>query len=139
MTATTRAVSLLAAGLAACGSPAGPGSTSLSTPPDFTAAVTWVDYQDFYSPAGHVRQYDLWVATPPGSPANTGVVIGRATPVFLRGPGGNLTPSAPDAIRAGEAIEVWHDATVGYGAVQAPPGAPVYSGIQIVILPPAVP
>ena len=64
--------------------------------------------------------------------ANAGVVIPTNAPVFVRH-NGQIFSSRVTNVKAGDLVEVWHDKTVGYGAAQAPPGAPVYAATQIVI------
>jgi hypothetical protein len=60
-------------------------------------------------------------------------------PVFARSGSGRLTAAKASDIRVGSIIEVWHDRSLSHGAVenvgvvQGPPGAPTYSGVQIVI------
>ena len=68
------------------------------------------------------------------SAANAGVVLPLSAPVFLRSNGGLATTDA-SKIRVGDQIQVWRDPIrVAYGAVQGPPGAPTYTGTQIVIV-----
>jgi hypothetical protein len=62
------------------------------------------------------------------------VVLPTSAPVFLQRGAGFLTASG-DQIRVGDHIQVWRDPIrVAYGAVQGPPGAPTYRGLQIVIV-----
>lgn len=134
----------LAVGTAGCRDSTAPASCSDSTatattlpipgPPDFLARVSSNTHREFFAPSGYwVSQYEIWVAIPPSLSANAGVVVGAARPVFARSCG-VLERVTPAAIAPGDAIQVWHDATVGYGSVQAPSGAPAYGGTQIVIL-----
>ena len=101
-------------------------------PPDLRVAVFQSTHEDFISPAGHVSQHALWIGLPSGTRPDAGLVVGSTTPVFIRENGG-LSRTTGAAIMAGDLIEVWRDASVAYGAVQAPPGAPCYRSTQIVI------
>jgi hypothetical protein len=47
---------------------------------------------------------------------------------------GKLTRSSVAAIAVGDVIQVWRDASIAYGAVEAPPGKPCYTGTQVVLL-----
>ena len=128
---------LLALGTA-CGATAesalGPPATlALTTAPDLTGTVARADAENAVGPEGPYSQVDVWLTVPPATAANAGVVVPLKTPVFVRGRGGAVTAAAPGDIRAGDAVEVWHDQVVGYGAVQGPPGAPTYFGTQVVI------
>jgi hypothetical protein len=110
------------------------GSTPVLTrAPDLTATVTMDTLQAGYTPEGYLSQYDVWVAIAPSTAADAGVVFGASTPVFTS-TGGVLTRATAASIAVGDVIQIWHDATVAYGAVQAPPGAPAYSGTQVVVL-----
>ena len=120
---------------AACADGSGP-VTSLTIPgePDFAAVVTSSTYREFFAPSGFwVRQYEVWVAIAPSDSANAGVVVAAACPVFSS-VNGAVEAATPAAIGPGDSIQVWHDATVAYGSVQAPPGAPAYHGRQVVIV-----
>jgi len=106
----------------------------IAGPPDFVARVTSNTHHEFFAPSGYwVSQYEVWVAIPPSLSANAGVVVAAARPVFVSSCG-VLERVTPAAIAPGDAIQVWHDATVGYGSTQAPSDAPAYRGTQIVIL-----
>ena len=109
-----------------------PADLVLSTPFDFSARVSQIDFEGGNSPNGPYSQYDAWVIVPPGASANAGVVIPTNAPVFVRH-NGQIFSSRVTNVKAGDLVEVWHDKTVGYGAAQAPPGAPVYAATQIVI------
>jgi hypothetical protein len=105
----------------------------LATAPDFSGSVAKAELESGNGPAGYYAQHDIWVVIPPATNANAGVVVPTSAPVFLRHRGG-LVAVAASEIRVGDRIQVWRDPIqVGYGAVQAPPGAPVYRGTQIVI------
>ena len=130
----------VAIGIAGCSSPVDPGtSVSPGSPlivsgsPNLTATVTMFTVDSGLTPEGYRSQYDAWVAIAPSPTANAGVVVAGSTPVFLS-THGILSRVTAASIMVGDAIQVWHGATVVYGAVQAPPGAPAYDGTQIVIL-----
>ena len=135
------ALSVSAAGCPDTTAPAlcGDGTAAATTQsikglPDFVALVTSNTHHEFFAPSGYwVSQYEVWVAIPPSLGANAGVVVAAARPVFVSSCG-VLERVTPAAIAPRDAIQVWHDATVGYGSTQAPSGAPAYSGTQIVIL-----
>lgn len=101
-------------------------------PPNLAAAVFQFTHEDFISPIGHISQYALWIGLPSGTRPDAGLVVGATTPVFIR-MDGRLSRTTGAAIMAGDLIEVWRDASVAYGAVQAPPGAPCYRSTQVVI------
>jgi hypothetical protein len=116
-----------------CQDSAGPDTTlTVSGPPDLTVAVYQSTHEQFISPEGPVSQYAVWVGMVAGTGADAGVVVGAKTPVFLRA-NGKLSRTSGSAIKSGDLIQVWRDASVGYGAVEAPPGAPCYTATQIVI------
>jgi hypothetical protein len=134
----SRRHSLLAAcafAAAACASATDPSATlMITTPPDFSATVSKAELEGGNGPAGPYEQYDLWVVIPPASTANAGVVLPKSAPVFMMR-GGGIAAADAGQIRVGDQIRVWRDPVfVGYGAVQAPPNAPVYRGMQIVIV-----
>lgn len=106
----------------------------IQTAPDFTARVVIATHEQMVSPEGPVSQYDLFVAIPPSDTANAGVVIPESMPVFEAVSGQYVSTTAA-TIRVGQTIQVWHDFRVAYGAVQAPPGAPVYVPTQVVVIP----
>jgi hypothetical protein len=118
-----------------CRSATSPEATlAITTAPDFSGSVAKVELESGNGPAGPYAQYDLWVIVPPASTANAGVVLPMSAPVFLRRDVGFVTSSASD-IRVGDQIDVWRKpVSVAYGVVQGPPGAPTYSGTQIVIV-----
>jgi hypothetical protein len=135
----TLAAALLAA--AACGGDGGGGtlpleeaSLVLTGPPAMTARVAKAEYEAANGPAGPYAQHNLWLIVPPGVMPNAGVVVGSHIPVFIRRDGRTYAAEGGD-VRVGDRVEVWTDPVfVGYGAVQAPPGAPVYHGDQVVIV-----
>ena len=106
----------------ACSTPTSP--RMVTTAPDFTATVSQVTFEAGESPAGHIEQFDLWVATTPSVVANAGVVVAKSTPVFLQSARNQIVAATPRAIRAGDLLKIWHTISVSYGAAQAPPGAP---------------
>jgi len=125
----------LALSTAACRDSAGPVTTlAIAGAPDFSAVVTSTTYHEFFAPSGSwVSQYEVWVAISPSDTANAGVVVGAARPVFTS-TDGVLQRVTAGAITEGDAIQVWRDPTIAYGSAQAPPGAPAYHGMQVVII-----
>ena len=102
--------------------------------PKFAAVVSKVIFQSGPTPAGYsISQYDLWVIGPPSTTANAGVLVGEATPVFIRTSNGALTPAGGCAIAMGDALDVWHDGTLVVGSAQAPPGDTAFFATQVVI------
>lgn len=125
---------LVTALLTGCQDGTGPDTTLvLSGPPDLTAAVFQSTYESGPSPNGYISQYAVWIGSPGATSADAGLVVGAAIPVFVRS-GGVLTRTTGAAIATGDIIQVWRDASVAYGAVQAPPGQPCYRGKQVVIV-----
>ena len=107
----------------------------LATAPDFEATVATVARENVVSPAGPHTQVNMWVVIPPATSSNAGVTVPDATPVFLQsGSAGVLTSSTADAIVAGDHVRVWHNENTSFGAAEAPPNAPAYSAIQLVIV-----
>jgi hypothetical protein len=80
-----------------------------------------------------MSQYELWLTISPAISANAGLIVGRNVPVFVRSPAGTVMPASACSIAQGDLVEVWHDLSVTYGAVEAPPSAPAYFGTQVVI------
>ena len=103
------------------------------TAPDFVARVSRIQYEDGNSPAGPLSQYDLWLTISPATSPNAGLIVGRSAAVFARSSGGTLMPASACSIAANDVVEVWHDPSVAYGSVEAPPSAPAYFGTQVVI------
>ena len=125
---------LLSALLTGCQEGTAPETTLvLSAPPDLTVAVFQSTHESGPSPNGYISQYAVWIGNPGATSADAGVVVGAATPVFIRTHGA-LTRTTGAAIEPGDIIEVWRDSSVAYGAVQAPPGRPCYRGEQVLIL-----
>ena len=118
----------------ACGDGStGPGeSLVIKTAPQFAATVDKSTLESGNGPNGPYSQYDLWVIVLPGIAANAGVVVPASVPVFLRHDG-RLDASAASVIHKNDKIEVWREPQVVTGAVQAPPGAPLYVATQVVI------
>ncbi|MEP6574402.1 MAG: hypothetical protein ABJD11_17005 [Gemmatimonadota bacterium] len=114
-----------------CGAPAQQVS---SHAPDFSGKVSQVTFEGGNGPAGPIAQFDVWITIPPSVTPNAGVVVAQSAPVFIISAGGRTLASSACAIRSGDQVQVWHDQTVGYGAVQSPAGAPVYNGTQLVIV-----
>ena len=129
---------LVALSASACDSATAPTTTTLvlSTPPDFVAVVTSNTLERGNSPAGYISQHNLWVTIPAAiaTEVNAGVVVGELCPVFVRVKDSTFVRVTAGAIKVGDDIQVWHDGGLVYGSAQAPPGAPAYSGQQIVIL-----
>lgn len=109
-----------------------PATLVISTPPDFSATISKVDYESANGPAGPYSQYDVWVIIPPAARANAGVVVPTTHPVFVRH-NEQIYSSSASSIKVGDRVEVWHNVSVVYGAVQGPPGAPTYESTQVVI------
>jgi hypothetical protein len=139
MRSTFRLTTLLLAAALGCDSPMDPAicdttvMAPLSTTPDFIGRVAMVRYEDGISPAGPLSQYELWLAISPASSPNAGLVVGRNVPVFVRSASGTLMPASACTIAMSDVVEVWHDQSVVYGSVEAPPSAPAYFGTQVVI------
>jgi hypothetical protein len=77
---------------------------------------------------------NVWVVIPPATTANAGIVVGDNVPVFIRLGTRPLATANSRAITVGDQVQVWYAGGAGYGAVQAPPGAPAYSAAQVVIV-----
>jgi hypothetical protein len=105
----------------------------LTGPPDLTAVVFQSTQESMNSPAGYISQYAVWIGSRGAASPDAGVVIGSPTPVFLRSRG-KLTSVTAATIAVGDFIKVWRDASVAYGAVEAPPEMPCYTGTQVVIV-----
>jgi hypothetical protein len=127
-------VLLLTLVTAGCQDGIGP-STELvhSGPPGLTAIVFQSTHESGPTPGGYVSQYAIWFGSSGAMSADAGLVVGAATPVFVSS-NGKLTRTSAAAIAVGDVIQVWRDASVAYGAVEAPPGKPCYTGTQVVIL-----
>jgi hypothetical protein len=111
-----------------------PADLVITTAPDFSGSVSKAGLESANGPAGPYSRHNVWVRIPPAATANAGVVMPTAAPVFVRHDGAHHAAGASD-IRVGDRIEVWRQAVpVFYGAVQGPPDAPTYVGIQIVIV-----
>jgi hypothetical protein len=120
--------------LAGCQDGTGPSTTLVLTqPPDLTAVVFQSTHESGPTPGGYVSQYAVWIGNSGATSGDAGVVVGAGIPVFVSS-SGKLTRTTGEAIAAGDLIQVWRDASVAYGAVEAPPGTPCYIGTQIVIL-----
>ncbi len=126
---------LLTVLLAGCQDGTDPNTTLVLTrPPDLTATVFQSTHESGPSPnGGQISQYAVWIGSGGATTADAGVVVGTVVPVFVRS-SGKLTRTTGAAIAAGDIIQVWRDASVAYGAVQAPPGQPCYRAMQIVIV-----
>jgi hypothetical protein len=105
----------------------------LSGPADLTAVVFQSTHESGPTPGGYVSQYAIWIGSSGARSADAGLVVGAATPAFVSS-NGNLTRTSAAAIAVGDVIQVWRDASVAYGAVEAPPGKSCYTGTQVVIL-----
>jgi hypothetical protein len=94
-----------------------------STPPNFVArVVTACRASGVYPGIGPNWQVELVVAILPAIEGNAGVVVARTTPVFMRRGAGSLSATPPDSFVSGDELEVWHDGSYAFGAVQSPPG-----------------
>jgi hypothetical protein len=102
-------------------------------PSDLTAVVFRSTHESGPTPAAYVSQYAVWIRSSGAMSADAGLVVGAATPVFVSS-NGKLTRSSAAAIAVGDVIQVWRDASIAYGAVEAPPGKPCYTGTQVVLL-----
>ena len=133
-------MSVLAAAVFGCSESTAPTNTvPLTTAPDFSGLVTKAETQNFNAPSGYyVSQRVAWVAIAPANRANAGVIIGRNVAVFIRLPSGEMIKSNFGAVMPNEAVQVWHDRSTAYGAVEAPPGSPAYSAVQVVIMSPLI-
>jgi hypothetical protein len=123
-------------GLVACsgnGALGPPATLVLSTPPDFTATVVKVEFESANGPAGPYSQHNMWLIIPPGTSPNAGLVVAKATPVFVRTSNGIFSSDA-SRVRVGDRVEVWHDIQVAYGAAEGPPGAPTYINLKQLVI-----
>lgn len=121
--------------LSACSSDSlGPkANLVVTTAPDFSARVYSVQYEAGNGPgAGPYSQHNVWVVIAPATAANAGVVVPTASPVFVRTRDG-IFLSDGNQIKAGDNVEIWHDRTTAFGAVEGPPGSPTYTSTQVVI------
>lgn len=109
------------------------------TPADLSARVSTVTFDNEIGPWGPLNQYNLWLTIAPSIAPNAGLVVGKAVPVFVQVGSTPVMASSACAIAVGDSLHVWHDATVVYGAVEAPPGAPAYYGTQVLIVRPQAP
>jgi hypothetical protein len=129
-------VFLLGAMLAGCSDslpPAG-GEDPRTDAPDLIVTVFRNTRESGDFPGGPHTQYALWVGGAGQKAPDAGVVIGENVPVYRRADG-RLLPAGAGTIRVGDVVEVWRDPHVGFGAVQAPPGRPSYTAVQVVIRP----
>jgi hypothetical protein len=127
------AAALLALGACRGATDAGPAVVTLA-PTTFTALVAKAYLEEGNGPNGFYSQHNLWVIISPGTSPNAGVLVSRNTSVVLSHDG-QRTPATAADIRAGDRVEVVRDpVSVGYGAVQSPPGTPLYDAVEVVIL-----
>jgi hypothetical protein len=127
-------VLVLTLGTAGCQDGTGPGSALvLPGPANLTAVVFQSTHESGFTPAGYVSQYAIWIGSSGATSADAGLVVGAATPAFVSS-NGKLTRTTAAAIAGGDVIQVWRDASVAYGAVEAPPGKPCYTSAQVVIM-----
>ena len=101
-------------------------------PPDLSAIVFQNTRRSGATPAGFITQYELWIGPAGGSGPDAGLVLGEKTPVFQR-VGADLRPTTAAALGVGDLIDVWREPGAAYGAVQAPPVAPAYYALQVVV------
>ncbi len=104
-----------------------------STPPTFSGVVRKLHWADGIAPGGPVQQCEVWVAVAPSVIANTGVVVGRLTAVFVRTADGALLPGTAADIHVQDWIEVWPNGGPAYGSAQAPPNAPAYFAAEVIV------
>jgi len=104
-------------------------SLARAGPPDMIGVVASSTYLGGgATPGGIVTpSYDIWIAVPPSTQANAGVVYAAAAPVYLSLDGRISRDTAAD-IRSGDTLEVWHSGLWAYGSSQAPPGDTAYQG-----------
>jgi hypothetical protein len=136
-TSTARSVFLVALALASgscAGAVFGPETTlTINTPADLSANVAKATLESGIGPEGPYSQFDVWLFVAPGAAPDAGVVMPTAAPVFVQRNGRAYAADASD-IRAGDRVDVWTvPDRVAYGVVQGPPGAPTYTGTQLVI------
>lgn len=106
---------------------------TIDTPPDISATVAQANFESGNGPGGPFAQFDVWLVVPPGVAPNAGVVLPVTAPVFIRQNGRTYAANGRD-IATGDRVDVWTVAHfVAYGSVQGPPGAPTYTGAQLVI------
>jgi len=129
-----RIVLLLTLVTTGCQDGTGPSTTLvLSGPADLTAVVFQSTHESGPTPGGYVSQYAVWIGSSGAINPDAGLVVGSETPLFVSSDG-KLTRTSAAAIAVGDVIQVWRDASVAYGAVEAPPGKPCYTSTQVVIL-----
>jgi len=129
-----RIVLLLTLVTTGCQDGTGPSTTLvLSGPADLTAVVFQSTHESGPTPEGYVSQYAVWIGSSGAINPDAGLVVGSETPLFASSDG-KLTRTSAAAIAVGDVIQVWRDASVAYGAVEAPPGKPCYTSTQVVIL-----
>jgi len=104
----------------------------VQTPPDLSAHVLSIHYEQYVSPVGLISQYELWVAIAPSDTANAGVLVNAAQPVYVRRNGALAVKTAADIV-AGDSILVWTVFPVPIGPAP-PPGAPSYDAQQLVVV-----
>ncbi|MEO8029199.1 MAG: hypothetical protein ABI765_00045 [Gemmatimonadota bacterium] len=107
-----------------------------SSVPDLTGQLESVFVDSGNTPAGPRHQHNLWLTMAPATAPNAGVVVGRATPVFLQRGSGAPVPVTACDLAAGDSLVIWHDGSVAYGSVEGPPGAPGYFATQVLVIRP---
>jgi hypothetical protein len=127
------ALAIVGALLLGCSSATEPVSPRFSTAPAFSATVTMAERESGLGPAGAYNQVDVWLAIPPGTDPNAGIIVPDATPVYVAS-GASFYASSAGAIKVGDRVQVWYDDGPVYGAVQSPPGSPAYRAAQVVIV-----
>jgi hypothetical protein len=106
---------------------------TIATPADLSASVAKATLESGVGPEGPYSQYDVWLVVTPGGAPDAGVVMPVNAPVFVQRSGRTYAANASD-IAAGDHVDVWTvPRRVAYGVVQGPPGAPTYTGMQLVI------
>jgi hypothetical protein len=126
--------SVLLLALAGCGDQTRPQGDPavLPDPPNLTALVFQSTRRSGATPVGFITQYELWIGPPGSTTPEAGLVIGEKTPVFER-MNETLIPTTAAAIAVGDLLDVWREPSAAYGSVQAPPGAPAYYALQVIV------
>jgi hypothetical protein len=106
------------------------------TAPNFVARVVMACRETEIGPSvGPYSQVNLVVAIASATVGNAGIVIDGDTQLYMRTGARSMFITTPGSIIAGDELEVWHDGRPAMGAVQSPPGTPVYLAKQAIIRP----
>ena len=125
-------IATLALGCSDAATSSSSGTPPLTSVPDFAAVVTQVSHNVGIAPGGHLDQYELFVAVPPATQANAGLILGRSSSVYRQTAAGTYV-TQPSAVVVGQTLDVWLASGPAYGSVEAPPGSPAYFVKQVVI------